>query len=245
MYKLFLTVTLLMLSNMILAAEDPPNQVEVIDPYIELHTGPGRGYPVFYVAERGEWVAILYRQTDWFKVRTKVGKEGWVSANQLKMTIEPSGARLAIKDPGEEDFRVRSWEYGALVGGFSGAAVVSFYASYHFTENISTEISLSQVIGSASSSDLIGVDIVNEPFPEWSVSPFITLGTGVIRTTPKSTLAIPVDRTDQLAHVGIGARMHLTKRFLLRMEYRRYAIFTSRTHNEDIDEWKAGFGFFF
>lgn len=245
MYKLFITVLLLMLSNMGLAADNQKNQVEVIDPYIELHTGPGRGYPIFYVAERGEWIDILSRQTDWFKVRTKDKKEGWVSANQLRMTIEPSGERLAIKDPGSKDFRVREWEYGAEVGRFSGAAVVSFYASYHFTENISTELSLSQVIGSASSSLLADVNIVNEPFPEWTVSPFVALGTGVIRTKPKSTLAVPGDRTDQFAHVGIGARMHLTKRFLLRMEYRRYAIFTSRTHNEDIDEWKAGFGFFF
>jgi hypothetical protein len=152
---------------------------------------------------------------------------------------------LAIKDPGAQDFRVRSWEYGAEVGDFSGASVITFYAAYHFTENISTELSLSQVIGSASSSLLGGVDIVEEPFPEWLVSPFISLGTGVISTTPKATLAAPQDRTDQFAHVGIGARMHLTKRLFFRLEYRRYAIFTSQTHNEDIDEWKAGFGFFF
>ena len=28
-------------------------QVVVSDPYLELHTGPGRGYPVFYVIDRG------------------------------------------------------------------------------------------------------------------------------------------------------------------------------------------------
>ena len=245
MYKVLLTVFLLLACSMSLAAEKQQNLVKVIDPYIELHTGPGRGYPVFYVAARGEWIEILYRQTDWFKVRTQNKKEGWVSTNQLKMTVEPTGKRLAVKDPGAEDFRTRSWEYGAEVGNFSGAAVISFYAAYHFTENISTEMSLSQVIGSASSSVLGGVAIVEEPFPEWLISPFFALGTGVIKTTPKATLALPVDRSDQYAHVGIGARMHLTKRFLLRLEYRRYAIFTSRTHNEDIDEWKAGFGFFF
>lgn len=245
MYKLLLTVFLLMASNLSLAAEEQQNLVEVVDPYIELHTGPGRGYPIFYVAARGERIEILYRQTDWFKVRTQDRKEGWVSTNQLIMTIEPSGKRLAIKEPGADDFRARSWEYGAEVGDFGGASLISFYAAYHFTENISTELSVSQVIGSASSSVLGEVDIVHEPFPEWLISPFFALGTGVIKTTPKATLALPVDRNDQFAHYAVGARMHLTKRFLLRLEYRRYAIFTSRTHNEDIDEWKAGFGFFF
>ena len=245
MYKLLFTVCLLVLSNMSLAAAEQQNLVKVIDPYIELHTGPGRGYPIFYVASRGEWIEILYRQTDWFKVRTRDKKEGWVSTNQLKMTIEPSGKRLAIKSPGAQEFMARSWEYGAEIGKFSGASVVSLYAAYHFTENISAEIWLSQVSGSASSSVLGGVDIVEEPFPEWWVSPFFALGTGAIKTTPKATLALPQDRSDKFAHYGIGVRIHMTKRLLLRLEYRRYAIFTSRTHNEDIDEWKAGFGFFF
>ena len=245
MYKLVLIVFLLMVSSLGLAAAEQKNFVKVVDPYIEMHTGPGRGYPIFYVAERGEWVEILFRQTDWFKVRTHDEKEGWVSANQLKMTLEPSGQRVAIKDPGEEDFRTRRWEYGGEVGDFSGASVIGFYAAYHFTENISTELWLSQVIGSASSSIVGGMEIVEEPFPDWKISPFIALGTGWIHTKPKSTLVQPKDRTNQFAHYGLGVRMQLTKRLLLRLEYRRYSIFTSQTHNEDINEWKAGFGFFF
>jgi len=245
MYNRFaLTVLLLVVAHVGLTAERKI-ELKVIDPYVELHTGPGRGYPIFYVAERGEWIEVLFRQTDWFKVRTKDKKIGWVSSNQLKMTLDPSGQRSQIKEPGPEDFRVRNWEYGAVLGNFSGATVMSLYAGYHFTENISTELSVSHVLGSASSSLLVGVHLVQEPFPEWPVSPFISLGTGVIKTTPKATLALTQDRTDQYAHVGIGARMHLTKRFLLRLEYRRYVIFSSRNENEDIDEWKAGFGFFF
>jgi hypothetical protein len=245
MYRFALTVLLLVMAQISMAANEQKVELKVIDPYIELHTGPGRGYPIFYVAERGEQIEVLFRQTDWFKIRSKDNKIGWVSSNQLKMTLDPSGQRTQIKDPGVAEFRVRSWEYGALLGSFSGATVMSVYASYHFTENISTELSVSQVIGSASSSVLADLNIVQEPFPEWPVSPFFSMGTGIIKTSPKATLALAKDRTDEYAHVGIGARMHLTKRFLLRLEYRRYAIFSSRNENEDIDEWKAGFGFFF
>jgi len=45
-------------------------RAQVVEPYLELHTGPGRGYPVTQVIERGEQVDILLRKTDWFKVRT-------------------------------------------------------------------------------------------------------------------------------------------------------------------------------
>lgn len=245
MYKLLLTVVLLVVTNMSMAAEKQKNFLKVADPYIEMHTGPGRGYPIFNVVGRGEWIEVLFRQTDWFKVRTDDKKEGWVSISELKMTLEPSGARVALKDPGAEDFRVRSWEYGAGVGDFSGASIVKIYGGYHFTENISAEVSLSEVVGSSSSSTLLGFSILQEPFPEWRFSPFFSLGTGFINTTPNSTIVQTQDRNDQFANVGVGVRTHLTKRFLLRVEYQSYAIFTSGNHNEDINEWTLGFGFFF
>jgi len=246
MRKLLLMVSLCVLASPGVAADDAEKlYLKVLDPYIEVHTGPGRGYPVFYVVSRDEWVEVLHRRTDWVKIKTPDSKEGWVSVGQMLMTLTPAGERTDITDPGEEDFRVRNWEYGVVAGDFEGASAISFYAAWHFTGNISTEISLSQVLGSASSSTLLGAHIVHQPFPEWTVSPFFSLGTGVIETRPKSTLAQTQDRRDQYAHFGIGARMHLTKRFLLRLEYRNYVIFSSRNDNEEIDEWKAGFGFFF
>ena len=43
--------------------------VTVADPYLELHTGPGVGFPIFHVIDRGEPVEIIMRRTDWFQVR--------------------------------------------------------------------------------------------------------------------------------------------------------------------------------
>ena len=47
-----------------LAAEtverDPDElRVTIADPFIELHTGPGQGYPIFYVIDRGVEVRVL------------------------------------------------------------------------------------------------------------------------------------------------------------------------------------------
>ena len=36
----------------------------------------------------------------------------------------------------------------------------------------------------------------------------------------------------------------LTRRFLLRAEYKSYVVFTSRDENEEVEEWKVGFAFF-
>ena len=37
-----------------------PVYLEVAEPYIEMHTGPGRGYPVFNVVEQGETIEIRF-----------------------------------------------------------------------------------------------------------------------------------------------------------------------------------------
>jgi hypothetical protein len=92
---------------------------------------------------------------------------------------------------------------------------------------------------------MLNVNIVHQPFPAWRISPFFTLGTGVIHVQPKATLVQVEDRTDQEAHVGFGVRTHLGRRFMLRAEYKSYVVFTSRDENEEVDEWKAGFAVFF
>jgi hypothetical protein len=71
------------------------------------------------------------------------------------------------------------------------------------------------------------------------------LGAGVIHTSPKSTIIQGPDRTDQIGHVGVGFRVYATRRFLLRAEYKSYVVFTSRDENEEVEEWKVGFAFFF
>ena len=59
------------------ARADSSHKILIADPFIELHTGPGRGYPVFHVIERGREVTIVKRRTDWFELRTDRGIEGW------------------------------------------------------------------------------------------------------------------------------------------------------------------------
>jgi len=89
------------------------------------------------------------------------------------------------------------------------------------------------------------VNVVHETWPEWRFSPFFTLGAGVIHTSPKSTIIQGEDRTDQVGHVGAGLRIYASRRFLFRAEYKSYVVFTSRDENEEVEEWKVGFAFFF
>ena len=73
-------------------------KVVITDPYIEMHTGPGQGYPIFNVEDRGETIEVIKRHTDWFKVSTEKGKRGWVAAEQLARTLQTDGTLTEIKN---------------------------------------------------------------------------------------------------------------------------------------------------
>ena len=69
-------------------------QLFIAEPYLELHEGPGRGYAVTQVVPRGDAIDVLYRRTEWFRVRTQRGVEGW--AYQRDMHQDPAGRRQRL-----------------------------------------------------------------------------------------------------------------------------------------------------
>ncbi len=226
-------------------AKKPLKRVSVADPYLEMHTGPGRGYPKFYIVERGDSVDIVMQRTDWILVRDDDGKEGWVDQAQMELTLKPDGAQLEFDSAEQDDFTNARWEAGVLSGDFGGANIVSVYGGYSINPYISAELWASQILGNFSNGSMLSLNVVSEAFPDKRISPYFTLGAGVIKTEPKSTIVQAEDRDDQIGHVGAGFRIYATRRFLLRAEYKSYVVFTSRDENEEVEEWKVGFAYFF
>ncbi|HEC18625.1 MAG TPA: hypothetical protein ENI97_04715 [Gammaproteobacteria bacterium] len=240
-----LCALLLLATSWAWAEEEAYPEVKVAEPYIEMHTGPGAGYPIFNVVDRGDYVEVIKRKTDWFKVRTSDHKIGWVNRAQMEMTLTPSGEPTAFADAGLGDFSKRRWEMGLVGGTFNGAPVMTLYGAYALSANLSAELSASQVTGDFFSSDLININLLTQPFSKWRYSPFFTLGVGQITTSPSVTLIQTADSQDLIAHMGLGFKMYLTRRFILRAEYKTYVEFSSDDDNEEFEEWKAGFAFFF
>ena len=68
----------------------------------------------------------------------------------------------------------------------------------------------------------------------------------MIHIQPKCTLVqAPRTARTRWPMSGVGVRAYLTRRFIVRGEYKGYVIFTNRDDNEEVNEWKAGFAFFF
>ncbi len=247
--SLWLAVLVLLLTQTLTTglaqAADEYRTVSVADPYLELRTGPAIGYPIFHVIDRGEPVDIIMRRTDWFLVRGLDGKEGWVDRGQMERTLQTSGQEIEFAQANQQDFTDSRWELGLMTGDFGGANVISLYSGYSLNPNVSIEVWGSQILGNFSNGWMASVNVVHETWPDWRISPFFTLGGGIIHTEPKPTIIQGEDRTDQIAHAGIGLRVFATRRFILRAEFKSYVVFTSRDDNEEVEEWKVGFAFFF
>jgi len=220
-------------------------QVFVTEPYLELHTGPGRGYPVFHVVPRAESVDVVKRRTDWFQVRSERGVTGWAAQGAMLKTVLADGTPFVFDVGNRAGFTAHRWEMGVFLGDYGGATLVSTYGSYSLNSQLAVELALSQFLGNASNGTTIDLGLTHVFLPEWIASPFVMLGTGYVDIDPKATLVQPLDREDQSAYAGVGVRFYLARRFFLRAEYKAHVVFTSRDDNEEVDEWKAGFAFFF
>jgi len=220
-------------------------QLFVTTPYLELHTGPGRGYPVAQVVGRGESVDVIMRRTEWFKVRTERGVEGWAYERDLMQAQLADGSPFTFNRGDRAGFTSHRWEGGIMTGDYAGATVISAFGAGSLNDHLKVELMLSQYLGNISDGYLIDVGLNHVILPEWRFSPFLMLGTGFERVVTKATLAQPTDDTNQTAYAGAGARFYLTRRFFLRGDYRYHVVFTSRDTNEVKSEWKLGFAFFY
>ncbi len=117
MIRCLMTAVLLLgtLHTEAVAAAGGAGPVVVQDPYLELRSGPGRGFPVFHVVDRGASVELLRRRTDWIKVRGGDGAQGWVHRSQLERTLTPGGEPVTLPGPSPEARTEHRWEVG-LVG---------------------------------------------------------------------------------------------------------------------------------
>jgi hypothetical protein len=220
-------------------------QLFVAQPYLELHTGPGRGYPVFHVVPRDGSVDVLFRRTEWFKVRTEHGVEGWASQQDMLGMVLADGSPFRFSVGDRAGFTEHRYEAGLFAGAYGGANYVSGYASLSFNSQLALEAALGQFLGRYSNGVTADVGLTHVIVPEARWSPFLTLGVGEVHIEPKATLVQAANRTEQTAYVGGGVRYYLTRRFFVRGEYKAHYVFTKRNQNQEADEWKLGFAFFY
>jgi Bacterial SH3 domain len=215
----------------------------VTDPYLEMHSGPGRGFPIVYVIGRDELVTVLYSRTDWFKVRAPRGQEGWVRRSDLSRTLLASGEPAPI--PPYPDFASHRWEIGAGYGVYNRENLVTTYADFGLTSSLDVEFVVQQAFGTLDNRYIATIGLRHTFVPEWKwFSPTAGIGTGyqfIQDVVPPA----PLQNNNEMAYVSLGARGFITRRFMWRADWRHYVVFNNQNVYEDLEEWKLDLAVFF
>lgn len=220
-------------------------KVQVTDPFIELRTGPGRGYPVFFVAGRDEWIEIVLRRTDWFKVRAANGAEGWVNRAQLETTLTEAGTTKAFRDVLLDDYLQRKLELGGAWGQFKSEPMLKVWGAYRFADALSIEGTIGQVQGVFSGTEFWHVNVNVEPWSDRRLSPFFGVGLGKFKNIPNASLVDAFTTNANLANAAIGLRYYIAERFVARLDYSIYTAFVSDIDSADYRAVTVGIAFFF
>jgi len=226
-------------------SDDGLQRVQVADPYVEIRTGPGRGFPITNVAKKTEWLVIEIRHTDWFKVRTEAGKEGWVDRVQMENTLTEAGAKTSFRDVLVDDYLRRRVEFGGAWGHFSSDPVLKLWTSYNVTEIFAIEGAVGQVQGSYSGTNFWQIDLLAQPWADKRLEPFFGIGVGRIQNVPNASLVSAVTTNSNMANAMIGLRYHLGERFIARVDWTEYTSLVSANRTDQYHAVTAGLSFFF
>lgn len=227
--------------------EEPPiaERLTVADAYLEMRTGPGRGYPIHHVAARGETIDVLLRFTDWFKVRTDKGHEGWVQRQQLEATLTEAGTAKGFRDILLDDYLHRRLEAGAAWGQFKNEPMLKIFASYRLSDTISAEATIGQVQGLYSGTEFWHLNLNIEPWSDQNWSPYAGIGFGRMKNVPNLSLVDATTTNANTANAMLGLRYYITDRVMLRVDWALYTAFIGDNRSSEFRAWTAGLSFFF
>ena len=229
-------------------------RLQVTEPFIELRTGPGRGYPVFFVAEKGAFVTIELRRTDWYRVRTpgpsaagatEGAKVGWVHRSQLESTLTEAGTSKTFRDILVDDYLARRVEAGAGWGRFKGEPMLKLWGAYRLGDTLGVEGTVGQVQGVFSGTDFWHASLVSEPWSDRRLSPYFSVGLGKFRNVPNASLVDARDTDANLGHAGLGLRWYVAERFVARLDWSLYTAFVSDARSLEYRAVTLGISFFF
>ncbi|MCF6458414.1 MULTISPECIES: SH3 domain-containing protein [Pseudoalteromonas] len=222
-------------------------KLAVKEPFLNIHSGAGRGYPIIYVAEKNETITVIKRHTSWYLISLENGQQGWAKQQELVETLTLDGKPFLVTDATLDAFENQTFSFGIALGQLEGVNSQSVNASWRFTRHLSSQLEYSYALGSVAKNQLVDLSVFHHPFPHWRFSPYLGIGAGQVWTTPKTPIIGGGDETRQsdLLSATVGLNTYITSRFVFKAEYKRFSALTERDVTEDLELWKLGITVFF
>ena len=220
-------------------------EANIAEPFLEIRTGPGRGFPVFYIAEKGETVFILKRRVDWYKIKLSNEKQGWVHRKDIEKTLRVSGRRKSFTERIFDSYISNRFEMGLGAGTFGGDPIIIFRGTYHLTDFLGMEGSAGFASGDLGGTDIFQGGLILTPWRNRWVSFFATIGGGFIHVEPTSLLVKPSEDTSPAAYAGLGFTVPLFRNLMIRGDFRNATVFKDTVRTQEFQEYSMGLSFRF
>lgn len=243
----FVVILVLSLPQHAFAQDLSELTLEVIDPFIEVRSGPGRGYPVFYVIEQGEKINVIVRRDGWYEIAAENGKNGWVNPSQLSRTLQSTGEPADLPSVSYGDYLANKWRVGFSAGKFvsgDNSDVFAATLSYRFNTWFGLEGEGGRFYNATDRGSYYAANILVEPFSQWQFSPEFLLGSGKRQSSTQPELPKEDDKNLSFIHYGIGLNYYLGRNFVVRTDYRWSAV-SEDNDTVTLESWKLGFNTFF
>ncbi len=178
------------------------------DGYIELHTGPGRGFPVFHIVEHGHNVSILKQKTDWYQVRSERDKIGWVHGEQMANTLTIGAEIRRFETVMAARRQTQRIGVGFAAGIIDDGDAATFNMSYRITKRLFGELTVSQATNVIDNTLLAYVGANIDIFT-WA---YASVGVGLLETKPTSDTVFGDVIKNNIINAGLGVKVKIGTR---------------------------------
>lgn len=215
----------------------------------DLRAGPGVAHRVIQHARRGDTFLIQGRETSgfWFQIALDDGRTAYV----LGSAIEPLSASAGAEDaPAKAGFFAppalqRAHGGFALMGGlYDGDGYVELKPAYVVAPAVAFEPFVGLALKADSRRVTYGLAGTLNLAPDWAVAPFVSLGAGGMRETPKDEQGVRHVQNWFQARAGGGLLVSLRYRVLFRFEASNMVLYTEDAY-QNVQTYLGGLGTYF
>ncbi len=195
-----------------------------------LRTGPGAGFRIARIAQRGDTFRVHERSTRgfWFRVELPDGSLAWIDGNVVyNQEVGPPsrGERILRKIFAPPPLLGEHGELAVMLGVLSDAGLMAARPTFLLSPTFGFELDLAGSVGSAGRLLMGGGGPLINLFPHWPIVPFFTVGGGVAYATPNADSFVLDDGASSHVYAGGGLRFGFRQRLIVRVEGRSHVFF--------------------
>jgi hypothetical protein len=228
---------------------DVDTVARVVTSSSELRAGPGLSYRVIHRAERGDTFPIQGREGTgfWLRVYLVDGRTAYLLGDTADTVLldeldgNIAGAPGFFSPPPLESARGGL----AMTGGmFDRSGYAELKPALVLNRALSLEPYAGLVMSAAGRSLLYGAAVMVNLAPDWSVSPYLSLGTGGFTSLPNQDAFALRRQTSLHARAGGGLLVSLRLRIILRLEATNTVLFDAGSYR-NAQSYVGGLGSYF